>query len=218
MRVAIMQPYFMPYAGYFRLMATTDLFVSYDCVQFPRRGWVHRNQLTHVNGNKEWLTLPLAKADRDTTRIMDLAFAEDAQATWAERLKQFPALAEDTPWMQQVRILSGAPADYLFHGLKMVSRILGHECKFATSSDLKLAPEIRGEDRILAIAKHFGATEYINASGGTELYDAKRFKDEGITLKFLTAYDGNYTSMLERLQREDPAAVKAEIEANCRFQ
>jgi hypothetical protein len=43
--VAIMQPYFIPYAGYFRLFAATDLFVIYDCVQFARRGWVHRNRL-----------------------------------------------------------------------------------------------------------------------------------------------------------------------------
>ena len=40
--VAVMQPYFMPYAGYFRLFAAADVFVLFDCVQFPRRGWVHR--------------------------------------------------------------------------------------------------------------------------------------------------------------------------------
>ena len=57
--VAIMQPYFAPYAGYFRLLATTDLFVVYDCVQFPRRGWVHRNQLPDAAGKLDWLTLPL---------------------------------------------------------------------------------------------------------------------------------------------------------------
>jgi hypothetical protein len=43
--IAVMQPYFIPYAGYFRLFAASDLFVIYDCVQFPRRGWVQRNRL-----------------------------------------------------------------------------------------------------------------------------------------------------------------------------
>ena len=56
--IAVMQPYFVPYAGYFRLFAATDLFVIYDCVQFPRRGWVHRNQLPGANGQPNWLTLP----------------------------------------------------------------------------------------------------------------------------------------------------------------
>ena len=46
--MAIMQPYFIPYAGYFRLFAASDLFVIYDCVQFPRRGWVHRNKLIEM--------------------------------------------------------------------------------------------------------------------------------------------------------------------------
>jgi hypothetical protein len=48
--VAIMQPYFIPYAGYFRLFAATDLFVIYDCVQFPRRGWCTAPLLGHRTG------------------------------------------------------------------------------------------------------------------------------------------------------------------------
>ena len=58
---AVMQPYFFPYAGYFRLFAASDLFVIYDCVQFPRRGWVHRNLLPDASGSERWLTLPLEK-------------------------------------------------------------------------------------------------------------------------------------------------------------
>src|ERR1700750_1478713 len=63
--VPIMQPSFLPYAGYFRLFAASDLFVVYDCVQFPRRGWVHRNRLPLASGDAGWLTLPVAKAPRD---------------------------------------------------------------------------------------------------------------------------------------------------------
>ena len=47
-----MQPYFVPYAGYFRLFAASDLFVIYDCVQFPRRGWVHRNKMFAADGQE----------------------------------------------------------------------------------------------------------------------------------------------------------------------
>jgi hypothetical protein len=81
-----MQPYFLPYAGYFRLFALSDLFVVYDCVQFPRRGWLHRNRLQNINKKPRWLTLPLLKADRDTTRIMDLQFKENAQGISIHRL------------------------------------------------------------------------------------------------------------------------------------
>ena len=62
MRIAIMQPYFIPYAGYFRLFQSVDLFVVYDCIQFARRGYVHRNQLPNFTDELSWITLPLAKA------------------------------------------------------------------------------------------------------------------------------------------------------------
>jgi hypothetical protein len=42
--VAVMQPYFLPYPGYFRLFAAADQVALFDCVQFPRRGWVHRSR------------------------------------------------------------------------------------------------------------------------------------------------------------------------------
>src|SRR5437660_8507371 len=86
--VAIMQPYFIPYAGYFRLFAASDLFVLYDCVQFPRRGWVHRNRLLDASGKERWLTLPLEKAARDA-RIQDLRFAADAKSAFLDRLRPF---------------------------------------------------------------------------------------------------------------------------------
>src|SRR5258706_15733139 len=89
--VAIMQPYFIPYAGYFRLFAATDLFVVYDCVQFPRRGWVHRNRLVDASGKERWLTLPIEKAPRDTL-IKDLRFSVDAREILARRLRSLPIL------------------------------------------------------------------------------------------------------------------------------
>ncbi len=90
--VAIMQPYFIPYAGYFRLFAASDLFVIYDCVQFPRRGWVHRNKMPGADGRECWLTLPLAKMPRDV-RIRDLSFSADAAAILRERMRRIPLLA-----------------------------------------------------------------------------------------------------------------------------
>ena len=60
MRVAVMQPYFYPYMGYFQLLAAVDLFVVFDSVQFPRRGRVHRCEVPDGLSGARWLTLPLA--------------------------------------------------------------------------------------------------------------------------------------------------------------
>ena len=78
MKVAVMQPYFYPYGGYFRLIAAVDLFILFDCVQFPRRGRVHRTEVPDGAGGRRWLTLPLAKQPQ-TTRIDHLAFAPGAR-------------------------------------------------------------------------------------------------------------------------------------------
>ena len=76
-----MQPYFFPYAGYFRLLAAADRFIILDTVQFPRRGWVHRN-CVHKDGKENWITLPIKKCPRDTL-IKDLKFRPDADEWFA---------------------------------------------------------------------------------------------------------------------------------------
>src|ERR1700733_9542258 len=101
--VAVMQPYFFPYAGYFRLLAAAETFVIFDDVQFPRRGRVHRCEIPGAGGSLEWLTLPLARQSRDT-KIKDIAFAAGARDTFDRRLARLPWLAAARgPWADRVR-------------------------------------------------------------------------------------------------------------------
>src|SRR5579859_6149779 len=125
--IAIMQPYFLPYAGYFRLIAQTDLFVIYDCVQFPRRGWVHRNKLMDAQGQEQWLTLPLTPAPQEVL-IGDLTFADGAAAAVAERLRPFPVASRGgahAALLDQVRRPEGRPVDYIAGLLEQASAQLG---------------------------------------------------------------------------------------------
>jgi hypothetical protein len=213
-----MQPYFMPYAGYFRLFAAADLFVAFDCVQFPRRGWVHRNRLTLANGQADWLTLPLQKAERDSTRICDLRFREDGQATWQQALQRFPALqalATRHPALAESTVhLTHDPADYILAGMRRVARALGIERPVIRSSSLGIDPALRGQARILAILDELRANEYLNAPGGRELYDGDTFRRAGVRLLFLSTYQGAFASILERLALEDLDALRAELHAN----
>jgi len=82
-----MQPYFFPYAGYFRLFAMTDIFLFLDDVQFPRTGWVHRNKFHTINSGIEWITLPLEKGDRNSTKITDLKYREPEEIIIQEYAK-----------------------------------------------------------------------------------------------------------------------------------
>ena len=60
MKLAIMQPYFFPYIGYFQLINAVDEFVIYDNIEFTKKGWINRNRIL-VNGKDEFITLPLKK-------------------------------------------------------------------------------------------------------------------------------------------------------------
>jgi hypothetical protein len=59
-KIAIMQPYFLPYLGYFQLMNAVDEFVIYDNIQFSKRGWIHRNRILE-NGKDIYVSLPIQK-------------------------------------------------------------------------------------------------------------------------------------------------------------
>lgn len=217
--IAVMQPYFIPYAGYFRLFQASDLFVIYDCVQFPRRGWVHRNRLVDARGINRWLTLPLAKAQRDVL-IRDLRFSPDARDLLTERLRPFHLAAEHRDVQEilvAMRDVSGSPVSYLERLLEQVVRYLAFPWKVMRSSALGIPAALRGQHRILEIARQLGATHYVNAPGGTGLYDVDAFAEAGIQLRFLTPYPGPSCSILSRIIGGDREELANDIRVTTRY-
>jgi hypothetical protein len=203
--VAIMQPYFLPYAGYFRLFSASDLFVIYDCVQFPRRGWVHRNRLVDRSGAERWLTLPLAKAPQDVL-IRDLRFVPEAAEVLDQRLRPFSFAASEpanaSPIAEALHDVRGHPVDYITRLLEHVVAYLHLRWSVVRSSSLEIPYSFRGQERILEISRRLGAQRYVNAPGGRGLYDPKAFADCGIELSFLPQYSGPTFSILTRILRE----------------
>jgi hypothetical protein len=212
--VAIMQPYFVPYAGYFRLFAASDRFVIYDCVQFPRRGWVHRNKMFGADGRQCWLTLPLAKMAHDV-RIRDLSFSADAGAILQDRMRRIPVLATprhpEPEIIESLKRVIGTPVEYLERLLHEIVSWLGLRWNTIRSSSLDLPDSLHGQDRIIEIAQRLGATRYINAPGGRALYDPERFAAAGIELRFLGHYPGPSSSILHRILEEDRQSLSDDI-------
>lgn len=206
-----MQPALIPPAGYFRLFAATDMFVFLDTVQFNRRWYTHRQPLTTHEGTKSWFTLPLKKQSRDTTRIMDLEWANDAPSKMRKDEERFKVFDTFTLCSPQAFVLK--PLAFIIAQLdECITRMDIPLPKAMLASQIPIAPNLTGQDRILAICKVLGATEYINSAGGKDLYRMQDFVKEGISLKFLSETE-NHTSVLERLLTEDPIDIKAEIYA-----
>lgn len=213
--IAVIQPYFFPYAGYFRLFSAADTLVFFDCVQFPRRGWVHRNRFASATGEPEWLTLPLVKAPRDV-RIADLRFPPDAPSRLADSLHRFPLLeqaARDRNELigEMLRIEGDDVTAYLCHTATNVAATLGFSPRILRSSALGIDPALRGQERVVAIVSALGGKTYVNPSGGRELYDSNDFERAGIALRFLTPYGASMESIMGRLLGESPERVAEEI-------
>lgn len=220
MKIAVMQPYFFPYIGYFQLISSVDLFVIYDCVQYPRRGWVHRNKLTSAGSKISWLTLPLKKSSVSTI-INRLEFKEEADSLIETRLRKFPLIYN---YIKEQKVKIGIYTKgninlvkYLERTINEVSEYFCINTNFIRSSSLNIPHEYIGENRIIQIAKSLNASTYINSSGGIGLYNYKTFQDNNIQLKFLSKYKGNNISILERICLENKNNLMNEIK-NLTFQ
>lgn len=209
-----MQPYFVPYLGYFRLFITADIFVVLDSVQFPSAGYVHRNRLPNHLARPQWLKLPLARAPLRTL-IRDLAFRPDARTYLETQFTRFPALQAPRPEAKELMRLmlqfEMAPVEYLMSTMQLVCEMLRAPWRVVRSSDMPIPAELRGQERVIEIVRLLGGTVYVNAPGGRLLYDPKAFEHAGITLRFLTNYSGSPWSVLWRLAVEDSAKLRTEL-------
>jgi hypothetical protein len=213
--VAIMQPYFFPYAGYYRLFAQADEFILFDSAQFIRRGRIHRCEVPGPDGRAEWLTLPLL-AQPQQTLIRDLRFTPDAREAMNERLARLPWIrAADGPNAERVRAFLQAPlgdvTDYLEQGLRMVLDILGVPAAIRRSSNLPVPADLKGPARIIALCHAAGATRYLNSPGGRHLYEPAVFAEAGIELDFLPDYAGPHAHMIPALMRLPSSMLRADV-------
>ncbi len=210
--IAVMQPYFFPYGGYYRLLAAADVFVILDCVQFARRGRVHRCALP---GADRWITLPLEPAPRDSL-ISAMRLAPDAASRLWPQCRKLPGpLPADTPLRRQVLDLLQTPegplVPYLERSLRIVAEALGFDARICRGSDLDLPAGLDAQERILDIVRRLGGTRYLNAPGGTALYDRAVFSRAGIDLNFLPPYTGKHPCFLPALFERTVAELRADI-------
>jgi hypothetical protein len=191
MKVAVMQPYFFPYLGYFQLIAAVDHFIAWDDVQYINRGWVNRNRIL-LSGEPAYITLALEKAPQ-TANINERRIV-DSKATATKILGQLHAAYRKAPHYAETRQLVEDVLAYdepslslfLFNSLQKISQQLGIVTPLTLASTLqKNDAGLSGSARIIAICKSLSATGYINSIGGRELYSQDEFSAENIDLKFI---------------------------------
>lgn len=197
MRLAIMQPYFLPYIGYWQLMASVDMFVVYDNIKYTKKGWINRNRML-LNGEATTFSLPLAK-DNDDLDVMERRLADSFQrdklmARLVGAYRKAPHFAEVSPLMEQVVMHPARNLfDYLWHSIDCVSKHLGLTTALLRSSVVDIDHGLKAQDKVLALCQALDARTYINAIGGLELYERPVFEKCGIQLQFIRSCWAPYT-------------------------
>ena len=168
-----MQPYFLPYVGYFQLIGAVDLFILHDDIKYTKKGWINRNRILQ-NGRDAVISLPL-KAGADALHIRDREIAEDFRRD--RLLNRIREAYLHAPHFEGVWPLVRAVIDnsernlfeYLRRSLELVCENLGLRTPMRRSSEFAVPYATKGQDRVIALCKEVGATVYLNPIGGTEL-------------------------------------------------
>lgn len=190
MKLGIMQPYFLPYIGYWQLMNAVDKYVVYDDVNFIKRGWINRNRIV-VNNEPAYINLPIEKGSQNK-KINEIYICRDDRFINAE-LRKIKLSYAKTPFYEDIYPLceeifltdSEKLVDVILNSFKIINEYLDIHTELILSSELHKQSELKGEEKIINICECLQATTYINAIGGRDLYSKQHFKDKNIKLAFL---------------------------------
>ncbi|WP_434526243.1 WbqC family protein [Photorhabdus asymbiotica] len=187
MKIAIMQPYFFPYLGYYQLVSSVDNFIFFDNVNFIKKGFINRNNI--LNNNKASLfTVPVEKVSQNR-KINEHFYTGNFQPF----LNQINSSYSSSPFFKEIFpiiefVVSSSDKNVSIinkSSIESVFKYLEIEKKFSKASDFNIPKDKKGVKRIIDICHLLQANTYINAIGGKALYDKELFSKKNIKIKFL---------------------------------
>ncbi|WP_175746845.1 WbqC family protein [Burkholderia ambifaria] len=187
-RIAIVQSNYIPWKGYFDLIAATDEFILYDDAQYTRRDWRNRNQIKTPQG-VQWLTVPVRVKGRyhQSIRETEIDGTEWAEQHWT-RLRQnyarAPHFARYAPELEAL-YLHGRHDTLSALNLAMltwVNRQLGIATRMSSSSDYTLEGD--RTDKLLNLCLQAGATEYLSGPAARDYLDESRFAAAHVAVRW----------------------------------
>jgi hypothetical protein len=188
-RVAIMQPTYLPWCGYFGLMHAVDVFVLLDSVQFARRSWQQRNQIKAANG-VQWLSVPvLSKGKRDQL-ISEVEVDKSANFASAHR-KAIEMSYARTPYFEayadELLPLLDNPSPRLTDmTMSLILRIKG---QLGITTQVLRSSELNGSgtkgELLASLCRQLGASTYISPPGSKDYLDeTDAFEKIGVPVKY----------------------------------
>ncbi len=187
-RTAIVQSSYIPWKGYFDLIASVDAFVLLDEVQYTRRDWRNRNRIKTAAGTR-WLTIPVLSTGRyeqriDETRIADPSWPRSHWSAIEQAYRDAPCFgavaAELEPLYRScdAELLSDVNATFL----RRLCELLEIDTPISWSTDYETAPD--PSRRLLDICLQTGATEYVSGPSARDYLDVGLFERAGVAVSW----------------------------------
>jgi hypothetical protein len=201
MKLAIMQPYFFPYIGYFQLLASVDKFVFYDDVGYIKNGWINRNRIA-LNGTDHFITIPVKGGS--CSKKIDAVHIDTSQTNFKRKLlntlhsayKKSEYFEETIPIVEEI---IASDEEYISNFAKRsvlaIKEWLDIKTEVTFSSRIYNNQHLHAQERVIDINKIEKSTIYINVEGGRSLYKREAFEMEGIDLRFLSPDIAEYTQI-----------------------
>lgn len=220
MKLAIMQPYFFPYIGYFQAIKSVDKYMLYENLDYITEGWMHRNRILVKYDKPVYIFISLSQKSSNK-KIYDIKL--DTNSNWRKRIinsikYNYGGSKFFNDIFPIIEKIINAEYEYLYDYnincivsicdyLSIRTKILTHNEKYREleselclidSNDYSLFPDLlltkpdKKTARVLAICKNEKADVFINAIGGTNLYNTEEFAKYGIKLHFINTLHFEY--------------------------
>lgn len=185
MRVAIVQPSYIPWRGFFDMIRSVDLFLFFDDVQYTRHDWRNRNRIKTAAGPR-WLTIPVRRhAREEIIRNIAICYEPDWRA---EHLNLLRVWYGRTPFYERYAgrfadILATRPESLCDLDIAL-TRWLMEELGIATAVERTSRLPVTGAktDRLLALLGRVGATDYLSGPAAKDYIDPDAFQRAGVGL------------------------------------
>ena len=194
-----MQPYFMPYIGYFQLINAVDKFIIYDDVNYIKQGWINRNNIL-LNGQGYLFSIPLKDAS-SFKKINEIEINLALFLKWKEKFfKTIDSAYKKAPFYEEVTIILKRILDsnnnkineLIYTSLVEVCIYLSIKTQIEKTSSVYNNSALQKEERLIDMCKKESANIYINPIGGQELYHKEYFLKNNIDLLFIKSKSLNY--------------------------
>lgn len=187
-RIAILQPGYLPWLGFFDLMYQSDIFVIFDDVQYTIRDWRSRNRIKTPDGIL-WLTVPV-KAKGVSEKLIKEVEIDNTQQWQKKHLMSLKSFYKKAKYFDEILTLINDiyKNNYKFLidvDMNIILKIYNH---FSLKTKILFSSEIpstgKKDKKLLSICKYLNATHYLSGNAAKEYLREPLFISEGITVEW----------------------------------